>query len=115
LLFCIILSKLNDDEENVRVINGHVLTGNKISPKGHLGYYSNTVTVIPEGDDYELFGWAKPVFDKKSITRSLTFSWLTPNKEYRLDANLHGEHRALVKTGEYDKVLPMDILPLQLI
>jgi Na+-transporting NADH:ubiquinone oxidoreductase subunit A len=103
------------NEENVRVINGHVLTGNKISPKGHLGYYSNTVTVIPEGDDYELFGWAKPVFDKKSITRSLTFSWLNPNKEYTLDTNTNGEHRAFVLTGNYEQVFPLDILPMHIL
>ena len=103
------------NEENVRVINGHVLTGNKISPKGHLGYYSNTVTVIPEGDDYELFGWAKPVFDKKSITRSLTFSWLTPNKEYTLDTNTNGEHRAFVLTGNYEQVFPLDIFPMNIL
>jgi Na+-transporting NADH:ubiquinone oxidoreductase subunit A len=102
-------------EENVRVINGHVLTGNKISPKGHLGYYSNTVTVIPEGDDYEFFGWAKPVFDKESISRSLTFSWLSPTKEYTLDTNTNGEHRAFVLTGNYEQVFPLDIFPMQIL
>jgi Na+-transporting NADH:ubiquinone oxidoreductase subunit A len=69
------------NEEHVRIIDGNVLSGNKITPKGHLGYYTNTVTVIPEGDDYEFFGWNKPVFNKLSVTRALTFSWLQPKKE----------------------------------
>jgi Na+-transporting NADH:ubiquinone oxidoreductase subunit A len=103
------------NEENARVISGHVLTGAKISPKGHLGYYDNTVTVIPEGNYYEFFGWAKPVFNKKSITRSLTFSWLFPKKKYNLDTNTNGEHRAFVMTGNYEEVFPMDIYPMQLL
>ncbi len=102
-------------DENVRIISGDVLTGKKISPKGHLGYYSNTVTVIPEGNDYELFGWNKPVFDKISTSRALTFSWLTPNKKYDLDTNTNGEHRAFVVTGSYEEVFPLDMYPLQIL
>ncbi len=102
-------------EDNVRVISGDVLTGRKISPKGHLGWYNNTVSVIPEGDDYELFGWNKPVFNKISTSRALTFSWLTPNKEYDLDTNTNGEHRAFVVTGNYEEVFPLDMYPLQML
>jgi Na+-transporting NADH:ubiquinone oxidoreductase subunit A len=101
--------------ENVRVISGDVLTGRKISPKEHIGYYSNTVTVIPEGDDYELFGWNKPVFDKISTSRALTFSWLMPNKVYDLDTNTNGEHRNFVVTGNYEEVFPLDMYPLQML
>lgn len=102
-------------DENVRVISGDVLTGTKISPKGHLGYYSNTVTVIPEGDDYEFFGWSKPVFNKMSTSRALTFSWLAPNKKYDLDTNTNGEHRAFVVTGIYEEVFPLDMYPMQML
>ena len=101
--------------DNFRVINGDVLTGSKTQPDGHLGFYNNTVSVIPEGDDYELFGWNKPVFDKISATRSLTFSWLQPNKKYDLDTNTNGEHRNFVFTGFYEKVFPLDIYPMQLL
>ncbi len=101
--------------DNFRVINGDVLTGLKSKQDGYLGYYNNTVTCIPEGDDYELFGWNKPVFDKVSATRALTFSWLQPNKKYDLDTNTNGEHRAFVVTGMYEKVFPLDIYPLQLL
>jgi Na+-transporting NADH:ubiquinone oxidoreductase subunit A len=103
------------NEENFRVINGDVLTGVKSKPAGFLGFYNNTVTVIPEGDDYELFGWNKPVFNKISATRALTFSWMQPNKKYELDTNTNGEHRAFVVTGQYEEVFPMDIFPMQLL
>lgn len=101
--------------ENFRVINGDVLTGSKSKPDGYLGFYNNTVTAIPEGDDYELFGWNKPIFNKISTTRALTFSWLQPKKKYELTTNTNGEHRAFVVTGQYEKVFPMDIFPMQLL
>lgn len=102
-------------EEKFRVINGDVLTGSKSSQDGYLGYYNNTVSAIPEGDDYELFGWNKPVFNKISTTRAMTFSWLFPKKKYDLDTNTNGEHRAFVVTGQYEEVFPLDIYPMQLL
>jgi len=103
------------NEEHVRVISGDVLTGIKIELDGHLNAYSTTVTVIPEGDDYELFGWNKPVFDKISTSRAMTFSWLFPKKEFDLTTNTNGEHRAFVMTGDYEKVFPLDIYPMQIL
>ena len=101
--------------KNFRVINGDVLTGSRSKQDGHLGFYNITVTAIPEGDDYEFFGWNKPVFNKISSTRALTFSWMQPNKKYDLNTNTNGEHRAFVVTGRYEEVFPMDIYPLQLL
>ncbi len=101
--------------KHFRVINGDVLTGRKSRQDGYLGYYNNTVTAIPEGDDYEFFGWNKPVFNKISTTRALTFSWLQPKKKYNLTTNTNGEHRAFVVTGLYEEVFPMDIFPMQLL
>ena len=103
------------NHDNFRLINGDVLTGKKSKPDGHLGFYNVTVTAIPEGDDYEFFGWNKPVFNKISNTRALTFSWMQPNKKYDLDTNTNGEHRAFVVTGLYEKVFPLDIYPMQLL
>jgi Na+-transporting NADH:ubiquinone oxidoreductase subunit A len=104
-----------DKDANVRIISGNILSGKHIKPDGNLDYYSNTVTVIPEGDDYELFGWNKPVFNKISSSRALTFSWLFPKKKYNLDTNTNGEHRAFVLTGGYEQVFPLDIYPLQIL
>ena len=103
------------NEENVRVISGDVLSGKAISLKQHLGFYNNLVSVIPEGDDYEFFGWNKPIFNKISTSRALTFSWLTPKKEFELNTNTNGEHRAFVVTGSYEEVFPLDIYPMQIL
>jgi Na+-transporting NADH:ubiquinone oxidoreductase subunit A len=104
-----------DKDSNDRIISGNVLSGKQVKPDGSLDYYSNVITVIPEGDDYELFGWNKPVFNKISTSRALTFSWLTPNKKFELDTNTNGEHRAFVLTGNYEEVFPLDIYPLQIL
>ena len=104
---------LNSD--NVRLINGNVLTGTTVAADGYLSATADTFTAIPEGDDYEFFGWNKPVFNKISYSRALTFSWLFPKKEYDLDTNTNGEHRAFVVTGNYEEVFPLDIYPMQLL
>jgi len=100
---------------NVRIISGNVLTGTAIPANGYLGFYDAMVSVIPEGNYYEMFGWALPGFGKYSPSRTF-FSWLgSKKKKYVLDANTHGEERAFVLSDEYEKVLPMDILPVYLI
>ncbi|MFL0063169.1 Na(+)-translocating NADH-quinone reductase subunit A [Tenacibaculum maritimum] len=108
-------AKGNLEAENTRVISGNVLSGTQISEKGNLGYYDNQITAIPEGDDYEFFGWNKPVFNKVSTSRAFTFSWLNPKKKYDLNTNTNGEHRAFVVTGAYEEVFPLDIYPMQLL
>lgn len=102
-------------ENNVRYISGNVLTGTAIASDGHIGFYPNQLTVIPEGDYYEFMGWAKPFRTKKFSFSRTYFSWLMPNKEYKLDTNYNGGERNFVVTGSYEKVLPMDILPVYLI
>ncbi len=104
-----------DKDGNDRIISGSVLSGKQLKPDGSLDYYSNTISVIPEGDDYEFFGWNKPIFNKISTSRALTFSWLTPNKEFDLNTNTNGEHRAFVTTGNYEEVFPLDIYPMQIL
>ncbi len=111
----VIYDKGIPQDAHVRIISGNILSGKQIKPDGYLDYYSNVITVIPEGDDYELFGWNKPVFNKVSTSRALTFSWLNPKKEYELDTNTNGEHRAFVTTGNYEEVFPLDIFPMQIL
>ncbi|WP_299666299.1 Na(+)-translocating NADH-quinone reductase subunit A [uncultured Polaribacter sp.] len=106
-------NNLNDD--NTRIISGNVLSGKEVKEDGFLGYYDNQITAIPEGDDYEFFGWNKPIFNKVSTSRALTFSWLNPKKKYDLNTNTNGEHRAFVVTGAYEEVFPLDIYPMQLL
>ncbi len=106
--------KDNVKEGHLRYISGNVLTGTKIQSDGYLGYYDSQVTVIPEGDYYEFFGWAMPGLNKLSFSKTFA-STLLPKKHYRLDTNMHGEERAFVMTGKYEKVVPMDIYPMQLL
>lgn len=103
----------NVDTGKLRYISGNVLTGSKIEDKGYLGYYDSQITVIPEGDYYEFFGWAAPGADKLSFSRTFLSS-LIPKKTYKPDTNFHGGERAFVVTGQYEKVVPMDIYPMQL-
>jgi Na+-transporting NADH:ubiquinone oxidoreductase subunit A len=105
----------NLENDNTRIISGNVLSGTQVNEEGFICYYDNQITAIPEGDDYELFGWTKPVFNKISTSRALTFSWLTPKKKYDLNTNTNGEHRAFVVSGSYENVFPLDIYPMQLL
>ena len=98
-----------------RIISGDVLTGRKVCENTYLGFYDDQITAIPEGNDYDLLGWAKPISNKISLTRALTFSWLNPHKEYDLNTNTNGEQRAFVVTGMYEEVFPLDIYPMQLL
>ncbi len=97
-----------------RIISGNVLTGTTVAPDGYLSYYDNQITVIPEGNYYEFLGWGTPGFHKYSASR-LFPAFLCPKKHYTLDTNLHGERRAFVVSGQYEKVLPMDIYPVYLL
>ncbi|MEJ2005706.1 MAG: NADH:ubiquinone reductase (Na(+)-transporting) subunit A, partial [Cyclobacteriaceae bacterium] len=102
----------NIEGDHVRYIAGNVLTGTKIDSNGYIGHFDHQISVIPEGDHYEMFGWIKPTFDKPSFHRAFgLLSYLNPNKEYVVDTNTKGEPRAFVQTGVFERVLPMDILP----
>ena len=92
----------------VRIISGDVLTGITTAADGYISANANVVTLIPEGDKYELLGWAMPRFHRFSVSRAY-FSWLCPKKEYKLDTNLNGGERPFVVTGLYENYLPMDV------
>lgn len=97
-----------------RIISGNILTGTQIPPGGYIGFYDSQVTVVSEGHEFEFMGWLAPGFNKFSMSRTF-FSWMTPNKKHVLNTNLHGEERPFVMTGQYEKVFPMDIYPVQLL
>ncbi len=100
----------------LRYISGNVLTGKQIPENGFLGAFHSQVTVIPEGSDvHEMLGWIMPRLDQFSTSHSY-FSWLMgKKKEYTLDARVKGGERHMIMSNEYDKVLPMDIMPEYLI
>lgn len=98
----------------LRFISGNVLTGTRVEKDGFLGFYDSQITIIPEGNHSEFLGWVLPGFKKFSVSRSY-WSWLSPGKERKLHTNLNGGERAFVFTGQYEKVVPMDILPVYLL
>ena len=104
-----LLSNSYDAQKSVRIINGNVLTGKPTTKEGFLGAHTSEITVIPEGNDAdEMLGWILPRFKQFSVNRSY-FSWLCGKKNYSLDARVKGGERHMIMSGEYDKVLPMDI------
>ncbi len=100
--------------EGARYISGNVLTGETINAEGFFGRYHQQLTLIPEVPDREFFGWIAPGFNKFSVSRTF-FSWLSPNKQYDLNTSQNGEERAFVMTGQYEKVFPFDVYPVQLL
>lgn len=105
----------DNSANDIRFISGDVLTGTNVGPEGFLGFYDNQVSLIKEGNEYEMFGWCKPFRTSLFSASRAYFSWLTPNKRYDMDTNLHGGERAFLMSDVYGKVLPMDIFPVHLI
>jgi len=104
-----LLSNSYDSSHSVRIINGNVLTGCPTTKDGFLGAHSSEITIIPEGNNAdEMLGWILPRLNQFSVNRSY-FSWLFGKKSYALDARIKGGERHMIMSGEYDKVLPMDI------
>ncbi len=101
--------------DEVRIISGDVLTGTKLSNNQYIGFYDNTLTLIPEGNKYRMLGWLPFTYNNIHSVSRTSLSWLFPKKKYDLNTNLNGEERALVVTGEMEEVLPMDIYPMQLL
>ena len=91
-----------------------MLTGTAESMSGFIHYPYRQVTVIPEGDDVDEFmGWASIAPSKMSVSRSFPGHFL--HRLFKPDARLNGGRRAMIMSGEYDSVMPMDILPEYLI
>ena len=103
-------------QDHVRVISGNPLTGTSIGKEGHLGFFDQQLSVLPEGDYAEFIGWITPGERKLSFHRAIgLFSFLSPNKERVVDTNTHGEPRSFVQTGIFEQVTPMDVLPTYLL
>ncbi|MFY0598376.1 MAG: Na(+)-translocating NADH-quinone reductase subunit A [Cyclobacteriaceae bacterium] len=109
------LTEANVESGKNRYISGNVLSGEAVGKEGYLGFYDSQLTVIPEGDYEEFLGWIKPSASKLSFHKAFgLLSFLNSKKEYQVDTNTHGEQRSFVVSGEFEKVLPMDILPTYL-
>ena len=104
----------DNSKADVRFVSGDALSGTSVGEDGYLGWFDNQVTLLHEGTEREILGWAKPFrFNQFSSSRAY-FSWLCPKKQYAMDTNFHGGPRAFVVSDVYGKVLPMDIFPVYL-
>lgn len=111
--------------EQGRIISGNALTGTKVTADGFLGGYDSLISILPEGDYYDFMGWLMPGFNKFSFSRTFlsgftacckkTCSKLPKFMTPKFDTNTHGEWRPLVFAGEFERVFPFDIYPMQLI
>ncbi|MBR0065704.1 MAG: Na(+)-translocating NADH-quinone reductase subunit A [Paludibacteraceae bacterium] len=107
-----------------RYVAGNVLSGRQISLDDIISVYDNQFTVLDEGsENHEFMGWMLPRFssfhfgktDPAAMLDNGFTRWLFGPKKYQWDARLKGGRRAIIVSGEYDKVFPMDIYPEYLI
>lgn len=104
-----------DSTTNNRIISGSVFGGRRAAgPVGYLGRYANQVSVLEEGDKRELFGWISPGANKFSVM-NIYLSKLTSGKLFNFTTTTNGSERAMVPVGAYEEVMPLDILPTQLL
>lgn len=106
------LSELVNDEllaDQPRIISGSVLSGQTAADTvDFLGRYHNQVSVLEEGDQREFMGWCLPGFDKFSVKR-LFASTFKPRHELAMTTSTHGSLRAMVPTGAFEKVMPLNV------
>ncbi len=109
-----LINESNLTADEVRIINGNVLTGEKTSLAGYTGFYNHLLSVIPEGSrERSLMSWFSPGLNTASVSRTFLSRWVGGRKkEYEISTLMNGGHRAFVATGDYEKVLPMDIMPV---
>lgn len=98
-----------------RIISGSVLSGRRATDwSAYLGRFHLQVSVIAEGRDREFMGWIKLSKEKFSATRAL-FPAFIRNRQFKFTTSVNGSPRAMVPLGNYEKVMPLDILPTQLL
>ena len=110
-----------DSVATTRIISGSPLSGTTVAPDGFLSMYDQQVCLIEEGDRYDFMGWLMPGFRKFSFSKTFLsgFARLLPTAHYPLptqfNTNVHGSVRPFLFTGQFERVFPFDIYPLQLI
>ncbi len=98
-----------------RIVSGSVLYGHEAVDKlAYLGRYHLQVSVLQEVREKEFMAWLQPGKEKFSILNIFT-SRLSPDKRFDFSTTTNGEHRAMVPMGSYEDVMPLDILPTQLL
>ena len=110
---------------STRIISGSPLSGTTIKADGFLGMYDQQLTFIEEGDQYDFMGWLMPGLKKFSFSKTFLSGLMLPFKameplmpvkpSFSFNTNMHGSVRPFLFTGQFERVFPFDIYPLQLI
>lgn len=102
-------------EESVRVISGSVLNGTRASgPNAYLGRYHVQVSLIKEDKEKKLFGWIMPGSNQHSITRAY-LGHLNTKRLFDMTSTTNGSDRSMVPIGNYERIMPLDVLPTLLL
>lgn len=99
--------------DHQRIIDGDVLSGKEKSASSYANFHADQITLLAEGDYYEMLGWLVPSKSKPSTSKTYP-NFLFKDLQFDGDTNTHGERRAFVVSGQYEKMLPMDIYPQHL-
>ena len=106
-------NEANDGE--MRILSGSVLQGNHAhGVHGYLGRFHNQISILREGREKELFGWLKPGVNQHSVTRAY-LGHLSPKKLFGMTTTTNGSDRSMVPIGNYERIMPLDILPTLLL
>jgi Na+-transporting NADH:ubiquinone oxidoreductase subunit A len=112
------ITELTANEANdgdMRILSGSVLQGNHAhGVHGYLGRFHNQVSILREGREKELFGWIKPGVNQHSVTRAY-FGHFSPKKLFDMTTTTNGSDRSMVPIGNYERIMPLDILPTLLL
>lgn len=114
-----IVDLVNDEVKEtggqIRLVSGSVLGGRKaMGPFNYLGQFHHQIVILQEGHHREFLGWQSPGFNKFSV-KNVFLSKLIPGKKFDFDTNTYGSLRSIVPIGSFEKVMPLDILPTQLL
>lgn len=105
--------ELNDGEH--RIVSGSVLSGRQAAgPSAFLGRYHQQVSVLPEGRERQLLVWLRPGLDVYSV-KNIALSKLIPGKRFAMTTSTQGDRRAILPNYDYERVMPLDVMPLFLL
>jgi Na+-transporting NADH:ubiquinone oxidoreductase subunit A len=110
------LAKGQLEPVQARIISGSVFQGHTANNwAGYLGRFHTQISVIAESVEREFMGWIRPGGKNKFSILNVFFSSLFPQKELALSTSQNGSPRAMVPVGVFERVMPLDILPTQLL
>ncbi|MDG1405194.1 MAG: NADH:ubiquinone reductase (Na(+)-transporting) subunit A [Planctomycetota bacterium] len=103
-------------DSTVRFVSGSLLAGATANPgeeKGFLGRFAQQVSIVDDTPEREFINWMKPIGSRWSMSGTYLAKFV--KKSFTTDTDLNGGERAIVPIGSYEKVMPFDIMPTQLI